>query len=121
MVSISELIGNNLTSNDKLDVPKIYEGLNNSGTVIGFYFSASWCEPCVAFTELLILFYERLQNRLNKGKPLNGVRHFEVISVSSDVDSNGFEESTKNTPWPAISFKNHKLRVRLQRYIMLQV
>lgn len=115
MCSISELIGNNLTSNDKLDVPKIYEGLKNSGTVIGFYFSASWCEPCVAFTELLILFYERLQNRLNKGKPLNDVRHFEVISVSSDVDSNGFEESIKNTPWPAISFKNHKLRKKLSR------
>jgi thiol-disulfide isomerase/thioredoxin len=62
-----------------------------------FYYSASWCSPCQAFTPKLVNWY--LDNIKNNP-------HFELIFVSSDRSSNDMEDyvKTKHMPWPAIKF-----------------
>ena len=64
-----------------------------------FYFSASWCGPCKAFTPKLAEFY-----KANDGKK----KDFEVILVSHDNDEQSMEDYIKEDamPWPAVSFRN---------------
>jgi nucleoredoxin len=58
-----------------------------------FYYTASWCGPCQAFTPSLVEFY-------NARKPGNS--EFEVILVTSDSDEDSMEKYAvdKKMPWP---------------------
>lgn len=58
-----------------------------------FYYTASWCGPCQAFTPSLVDFYKRNKNE-----------NFEIILVSSDDNENAMEEYAvdKKMPWPHI-------------------
>jgi len=64
-----------------------------------FYFTASWCGPCKAFTPNLVQFYES-----QPGKK----KSFEVITVSRDSDESSMEDYIKSAgmPWPAIQFRS---------------
>jgi len=58
-----------------------------------FYYTASWCPPCRAFTPSLVKFY-------NANKPDNG--EFEIILVTSDSEEKDMEKYAidKGMTWP---------------------
>ncbi len=60
-----------------------------------FYYTASWCAPCQAFTPSLVEFY-------NKNK--SGNDEFELVLVTSDSDEDAMEgyAKAKNMPWPQL-------------------
>ncbi len=59
------------------------------------YFSASWCPPCLAFTPLLIDFYNEVNS---EDKAL------EIILVPLDRTNEEFELYYKPMPWLTIPF-----------------
>ena len=58
-----------------------------------FYYTASWCPPCQAFTPSLVKFY-------NANKPNND--EFEIILVTSDSEEKDMEKyaAGKGMTWP---------------------
>lgn len=52
-------------------------------SIVGLFFSASWCPPCKTFTPMLIEFYNVIndKNGLNKKQ-----QSMEIVFVSSDHD-----------------------------------
>jgi nucleoredoxin len=62
-----------------------------------FYYSASWCPPCRAFTPKLVDFY----NDFKKSHP-----NFELIFVNHDQSADDMEAYMKadSMPWPAVRF-----------------
>jgi nucleoredoxin len=62
-----------------------------------FYYSASWCPPCRAFTPKLVEFY----NTFKAQHP-----NFELIFVNHDNDADAMLEymKTDSMPWPAVRF-----------------
>lgn len=63
---------------------------------LAFYFSASWCPPCRAFTKQLANWYTKKL----KAKGL------EVVFVSSDRDAASFKEYFNEMPWLALDFSD---------------
>lgn len=74
-----------------------------------FYFSASWCGPCKAFTPNLISFYKE-----NPGAK----KSFEVILVSRDHSEEAMEAymTEDAMPWPAIRFRDIDRMKEVNRY-----
>lgn len=64
-----------------------------------FYYSASWCPPCRAFTPELVNFY-------NQFKPSHP--NFELIFVNEDNSDGDMIDYMKNDamPWPAIWYQD---------------
>jgi thiol-disulfide isomerase/thioredoxin len=60
-----------------------------------FYYTASWCGPCKAFTPQLADFYNKNKNE-----------NFELVLISSDRDEKSMESyAAKNKmPWPQLKF-----------------
>jgi nucleoredoxin len=60
-----------------------------------FYYTASWCGPCRAFTPQLVKFYNEHKNE-----------NFELVLISSDRDEKSMEAyAEKNKmPWPHLKF-----------------
>ena len=88
-------------------------GLNSTVTlgdkdVIGLYFSASWCKPCVSFTPKLISAYSNITgitNAANTGESGNNSK-MEILLVSLDQDEGSFNEYRTKMPWPVYAFKD---------------
>lgn len=66
---------------------------------VGFYFSASWCGPCKAFTPSLIETYNKV---VGAGK------NFEIVFVSSDRDDDSFNHYYEKMPWLALPRSDSK-------------
>lgn len=66
-----------------------------------FYYTASWCGPCQAFTPELVKFY-------NKEKKDNN--SFELVLITSDQEEDAMEEyaKEKKMPWPQLKFSKAK-------------
>lgn len=75
-----------------------------------FYYTASWCPPCQAFTPSLVKFYEKNKND-----------KFELVLITSDDSEDKMEgyAADKKMPWPqleqakAATFKkkfNHEIK-----------
>jgi thiol-disulfide isomerase/thioredoxin len=64
-----------------------------------FYYTASWCGPCQAFTPSLVKFY-------NDTKPGND--NFELVLITSDNDEKAMEKysADKSMPWPQLNLKD---------------
>jgi nucleoredoxin len=60
-----------------------------------FYYTASWCPPCQAFTPSLVDFY----NKQKKGND-----DFEFVLITSDRDGDAMEgyAKDKKMPWPQL-------------------
>lgn len=58
-----------------------------------FYYTASWCPPCQAFTPSLVDFYNKHKNE-----------KFELVLITSDGDEDAMEEYAvgKKMPWPQL-------------------
>jgi thiol-disulfide isomerase/thioredoxin len=58
-----------------------------------FYYTASWCPPCQAFTPSLVDFYEKNKNE-----------DFELVLITSDKDEDAMEgyAKQKKMPWPQL-------------------
>ena len=69
----------------------------NGVKYVAFYYSASWCPPCRAFTPQLVDFY----NSFKKSHP-----NFELIFVDRDQDADSMIAymSMDQMPWPAVRF-----------------
>ena len=61
--------------------------------IIALYFSGKWCKPCEMFTPILTKFYEQV----NKEK-----KQLEIIYVSTDENTEEFDEYFAKMPWLAI-------------------
>lgn len=58
-----------------------------------FYYTASWCPPCQAFTPSLVDFYNKNKNE-----------NFELVLITSDDSEDDMEKyaSDKKMPWPQL-------------------
>lgn len=70
-------------------------------TVVGLYFSASWCVPCKVFTPQLAYWYHDL---VGAGKPIA------IVFLSSDKDSSAFEAYFSSQPWVAVPFAERRIK-----------
>ena len=84
-----------LTKDGKVDKSKIFEA-----PLIGLYFSALWCPPCVGFNPLMIDFHQKA----NKDAV-----NIEVIFCSLDEDEEDFNQYITKLPFPAIDYSDPKL------------
>ncbi len=64
-----------------------------------FYYTASWCGPCHAFTPSLVQFYKKHKND-----------EFEVVLISCDRNEQAMEKYAKemHMPWPQLAMKEIK-------------
>nr|1OC9_A Chain A, TRYPAREDOXIN II [Crithidia fasciculata] len=69
-----------------------------AGKTVFFYFSASWCPPCRAFTPQLIDFYKAHAESKN----------FEVMLISWDESAEDFKDYYAKMPWLALPFEDRK-------------
>ena len=62
-----------------------------------FYYTASWCPPCQAFTPSLVEWYNDNKND-----------NFELILITSDQDEDSMEgyAKSKKMPWPQLKLKD---------------
>jgi nucleoredoxin len=78
--------------------PKGFDDAKLAGiSYVAFYYSASWCPPCRAFTPSLVQFY-------NEFKPSHP--NFELIFVNDDRSEDDMLNYMKGDamPWPAVWF-----------------
>lgn len=64
-----------------------------------FYYTASWCGPCLRYTPELVEWYKK-----NKSDA------FELVLISSDSSEDAMEEyaESKGMPWPQLKMKETK-------------
>ena len=93
---LKKFIPDNLVSKDgKVNKSKVFEA-----PLIGLYFSALWCPPCVGFSPLILDFYKKANS-----KELN----IEIIFCSLDEDEDDFNQYLEKMPFPAIDYTDPKL------------
>ena len=81
--------------------------LAGAADVFAFYFSASWCPPCVQTTPLLAAAYKSLRAR---GK------RFEMVLVPQDHTEEEYLAYRATQPWPALPFGGHLPAYLAQRF-----
>ena len=103
MVSpLVDLLGKSLLKGDDEEVETSH--LEREGQIVGLYFSAQWCPPCVEFTPKLIEFY----NLMLKKTP---EKELQIVFISSDKEENGFKDHFSHMPWLALPFQNRDRKV----------
>ena len=93
---LKKFIPDNLVSkNRNIGKAKVFEA-----PLIGLYFSALWCPPCVGFNPLMLDFYKKANSdKLN----------IEIIFCSLDEDEDDFNQYLQKLPFPAIDYSDPKL------------
>ena len=91
-------------------IQKLRPGHLSNVRYYAFYFSASWCPPCRAFTPKLVAFY----NHFNRSHP-----NFELIFVCVDRSEGDMENYMRNDemPWPAVGYNYlHSVPLGLNKF-----
>lgn len=90
--AFDEILDGNLVKLDGRRLKK-YELTTKPTKYYVFYYTASWCGPCQAFSPTLVEFYNKNKND-----------KFELILISSDDDEDAMEQyaKDKNMPWPQL-------------------
>ena len=93
---LKKFIPDNLVSKDgKVEKTKVFEA-----PLVGLYFSALWCPPCVGFNPLMLDFYKKANiDKLN----------LEIIFCSLDEDEDDFNQYLQKLPFAAIDYSDPKL------------
>ena len=86
---------NLITKDGTIEKSKVFEA-----PLIGFYFSALWCPPCIGFNPVILDFYKKV----NKEQ-----KNFEIIMCSLDEDEDDFKQYLNKLPFPAIDYSDPKL------------
>jgi len=75
---------------------KSFKDLKKPSKYYVFYYTASWCSPCQAFTPSLVDFYNKNKND-----------QFELVLITSDQDEDAMEDYavSKNMPWPMLKLR----------------
>jgi nucleoredoxin len=87
-----DLLDDNLVILDSRKLKK-YAPRTKPSKYYVFYYTASWCGPCQAFTPSLVSFYKKYKND-----------SFELILISSDEEEEDMVEYAKDKrmPWPQL-------------------
>jgi len=101
MSSVVETLGSKVV--DRSGELMSVNTLTEPGTVVGLYFSSSWC-PDSAFTPFLVSFFSHFRTT-DRGK------HFEIIYVSADKDKEAFDQYFGLMPWLAVPYDDLQTRV----------
>jgi nucleoredoxin len=98
---LTKWLSTRLVARDGKRVKRFRESKVPQADYIAFYFSASWCPPCKAFTPKLVDFYNK-----TRGKHEN----FELVYVSSDSneEAQGKYMIDYKMPWPAVDYDDVK-------------
>jgi thiol-disulfide isomerase/thioredoxin len=74
-------------------------GLKRPTTYYVFYYTASWCGPCQAYTPFLVSFYNQYKND-----------SFEIVLITSDDSTRDMEAyaKAKQMPWPILKLQSAK-------------
>lgn len=93
--AFSKILGTNLVKLEGKSLKKFTMAQEPKKYYV-FYYTASWCGPCQAFTPSLVDFYEKNKNE-----------NFELVLISSDQDEGAMEEyaKEKKMPWPQLKLK----------------
>ncbi|KAM1170794.1 hypothetical protein ACFX15_020681 [Malus domestica] len=81
-----------------------------TGKIVGLYFSATWCGPCLRFTPDLVEVHQELAA---KGD-------FEVVFISSDRDEESYTGYFSKMPWLSIPFWDSETRKRLKEFFKVR-
>ena len=93
---LKKFIPDTLLKNDgNIDKSTVFEA-----PLIGLYFSALWCPPCVGFSPLILDFYKKA----NKDE-----KKIEIIFCSLDEDEEDFKQYLQKLPFPAIDYNDSLL------------
>ena len=93
---LQKFIPDILLKNDgNIEKSKVFEA-----PLIGLYFSALWCPPCVGFSPLILDFYKKI----NKDE-----KKIEIIFCSLDEDEEDFKQYLQKLPFPAIDYNDSLL------------
>lgn len=69
--------------------------------IVGIYFSAHWCPPCLKLTPKLAQLYKDIAATGKK---------FVIVFVSSDKDYESFLRHFRQMPWVALDYKEKDLQ-----------
>ena len=72
----------------------------SSKTLVGIYFSGSWCPPCKTFLPVLIDFYKEI----NFDEP-----QFEIFFASCDTDDAQYKAFFEKMPWKAFPYNDERI------------
>ena len=84
-----------ITQDGQVDKNKVFEA-----PLIGLYFSALWCPPCVGFNPMMLDFYKKVNSK---------EKILEIIFCSLDEDEDDFTQYLKKLPFAAIDYTDPKL------------
>eukprot|EP00562_Extubocellulus_spinifer_P013672 CAMPEP_0178565582 /NCGR_PEP_ID=MMETSP0697-20121206/14254_1 /TAXON_ID=265572 /ORGANISM="Extubocellulus spinifer, Strain CCMP396" /LENGTH=172 /DNA_ID=CAMNT_0020199229 /DNA_START=22 /DNA_END=543 /DNA_ORIENTATION=- len=97
---------------------KLSSRTKDGTTVIGIFFSSSWCPDCVPFVAKLATMYEEINNDAEDEEEVpSSAKLLEIIFVSSDRDEASMMKymKGKHEDWLAVPFEDVSLRSELKR------
>ena len=81
-------------------------------SIIGLFFTGSWCPPCEKFAQELIEVY----NDANSKEKI-----IEIIQVSNEKNEKEFEEGIANKPWIFVHFNDNFTDYLVNEYKVTQL
>ncbi|CAF1135579.1 unnamed protein product [Adineta steineri] len=97
--TLKDLLGEELVQYNQSDDKQFQIETNKlDGKNLAFYFSAHWCPPCRQFTPILANAYKNINNEIKT--------KLDIIFISWDENSQGFDEYLKEMPWKALPFSD---------------